>query len=339
MENKPGIEYRLRRVSQTLIVAMVVIVLIVGAASAQWGGWWGGGSSGGGWWGNQSSGRSHRQQRRAVRRYAPGQAYQPQQQYNPFYPSARQPTAQYPRATTTTPRHRARRKPPVVAYGRDDDQETRRSRASKSGTSIRTRSRRGDRNPDPGDQGRQARSGSYGTTYCVRLCDGRFFPLADPGHMKAEDMCSALCPATSTKVFSGGTIDDAAATDGARYQKLKNAFLFRKEMVQGCTCNGKTPYGLAKLDLKSDPTLQTGDIVVMTDGLSVYGKRWERRRGRRGRRYYKATGRFTPIKKSSLVSRSFRRKLNRIEIAKTRPRLHQARQNQQNEPVQPDLTD
>lgn len=154
--------------------------------------------------------------------------------------------------------------------------------------------------------------------------------------MKPEEMCSALCPASPTKVFSGGTIDDSSARDGSRYEKLKNAFLYRKKLVEGCTCNGKNGLGLARIDLKTDPTLEAGDIVVMTDGLNVYSE--SRTRQRRGRRP-KITTHFTPIKKSSLVSRSFRRTLDRIEIAKTRPRLKSQQEAQQVKPDEPDLTD
>jgi hypothetical protein len=337
MTKKPGKAVRLRRTSQKVVISLALSVFVLGAASAQWGGWWGGSSSNGGWWASQRpygrSNRTLRRQRREAQQYAPQQTYQPQQQYYPFYRSTP------PQQSAQQRRDSTRRIPPVMAYAPPDARETRRSRLSSPRGSIRVRPRRGDGAGrfDKSDN----RTRSYeGITYCVRLCDGRYYQLSDPGRMKSEELCSALCPASDTKVFTGSNINEAAASDGSRYEKLKNAFLYRKQLVANCTCNGKNVFGLARIDIKSDPTLQTGDIVVMTEGLSVYSQRWKRRgsRGRQGRRY-KATPHFTPIRRSSLVSRSFRRTLSRIEIAKTRSRAGSQQQAKKAEPDQPDLTD
>jgi hypothetical protein len=58
--------------------------------------------------------------------------------------------------------------------------------------------------------------------------------------------------------------------DGARYADLDNAFLYRKQLVANCTCNGKDAFGLAPFDLSSDPTLRPGDIVSTKNGLLAY---------------------------------------------------------------------
>jgi hypothetical protein len=315
MSKKAGRGVSLRRTSQTIFIALVLAVFFAAAASAQWN--WSQGSSGG-WWSNQQpSGRS-----RAARRQ---QTYQPQPQYNPFFPSSQQPTAQSPRARAAT-HHRARswRTPPVLAYGRPNERESRASRSKPARGAVRI--------PEPGDRGEPAAAASGGeTVFCTRLCDGFFFPLSREANAKPEKICSALCPASDTKVFEGSNIDEATASDGSRYEKLKTAFLYRKELVADCTCNGRNVFGLAKIDIKSDPTLQVGDIVVLAGGLKVYA-------GTRGRRHHR-TARFTPIRKSSLVSRSFRRTLRQIEIAKTRPSVGKQRQAHQAEPDQPDLTD
>jgi hypothetical protein len=76
-------------------------------------------------------------------------------------------------------------------------------------------------------------SGQF-TFYCVRLCDGRYFPL----HRNAKPICEALCPATKTEIFSGSEIAQATSADGSPYQKLANAFVYRERIVPGCTCNG-----------------------------------------------------------------------------------------------------
>ncbi len=55
--------------------------------------------------------------------------------------------------------------------------------------------------------------------------------------------------------------------DGSRYSDLPNAFAYRQKMVGGCSCNGKTAFGLANIDVKTDPTLRQGDIVATAGGL------------------------------------------------------------------------
>jgi hypothetical protein len=109
------------------------------------------------------------------------------------------------------------------------------------------------------------------TTYCVRTCDGRYFPVsAADGQTKAE-ACKSFCPATETKIFHGGSIDNASSDTGKLYSDLPNAFRYRKELIDGCTCNGKDPAGLASVKIEDDPTLRKGDLVAGTDGLMVAG--------------------------------------------------------------------
>lgn len=116
--------------------------------------------------------------------------------------------------------------------------------------------------------------GSYSggsTTYCVRTCDGRYFPVtASDGQTKAE-ACKSFCPATETKIYHGGSIDNASSDTGRSYSDLPNAFRYRKELVAGCTCNGKDSVGLAPVKIEDDPTLRSGDIVAGADGLMVAG--------------------------------------------------------------------
>lgn len=114
--------------------------------------------------------------------------------------------------------------------------------------------------------------GSYGSTsYCVRTCDGRYFPVAaSEGQTKAE-ACKSFCPATETKIFYGGSIDHASSDTGKSYSDLPNAFRYRKELIAGCTCNGKDPTGLASVKIEDDPTLRKGDIVAGEDGLMIAG--------------------------------------------------------------------
>jgi hypothetical protein len=107
-------------------------------------------------------------------------------------------------------------------------------------------------------------------SYCVRTCDGRYFPAPSAGDAQSKTQgCKNLCPAGDTKVFSGSSIDNATSKDGRAYTALPNAFLYRKELVAGCTCNGKDPAGLASIKPEDDKTLQRGDLIARETGLEV----------------------------------------------------------------------
>jgi hypothetical protein len=101
--------------------------------------------------------------------------------------------------------------------------------------------------------------------YCVRLCDGRHFPIQVHGNASAVTLCNSFCPAATTKVFSGNDISRAVARDGSRYTALENAFAYRTRIVADCSCNGKDSFGVANVDIKDDPTLRKGDVVTTTE--------------------------------------------------------------------------
>ena len=127
----------------------------------------------------------------------------------------------------------------------------------------------------PAALGQQSVRQSNGDTghvvaYCVRLCDGQHFPLEHMTNATPVETCRAMCPASKTKVYFGSEIGAAVAKDGARYADLDNAFIYRKQLVANCTCNGKDAFGLAPFDLSSDPTLRPGDMVSTKDGIVAY---------------------------------------------------------------------
>lgn len=109
----------------------------------------------------------------------------------------------------------------------------------------------------------------HGTAYCVRTCDGRYFPVQRNAGMTPAELCRSFCPAAKTVVYSGSKIDTAVAQNGSRYADLDTAFAYRNSLVANCTCNGKDG-GLAHLDTTTDPTLRSGDIVATNDGLATY---------------------------------------------------------------------
>ena len=51
----------------------------------------------------------------------------------------------------------------------------------------------------------------HGTVYCVRTCDGRYFPLQRHAGTSPAELCQSFCPAAKTMVFSGSKIDTAVA--------------------------------------------------------------------------------------------------------------------------------
>jgi hypothetical protein len=147
--------------------------------------------------------------------------------------------------------------------------------------------------------------------FCVRLCDGRFFPITRNMGVTPAQTCSSFCPASQTKVYNGSSIDHAVAADGRRYSELGTAFVYREKIVAGCTCNGRDAFGLVNIPVGDDPTLRPGDIVATNSGLMAYN-------GHIGR---KQTASFTPIASYSGLSSELRRKLTgtKIEPAEATP--------------------
>lgn len=159
--------------------------------------------------------------------------------------------------------------------------------------------------------GPRAPAAPYGhgraVTYCARTCDGRYFPIQSTGSASPDEMCSAMCPASKTRTFYGSTIDSAVARDGTRYADLDNAYVYRDRIVGGCTCNGKDAFGLAPIEVATDPTLRKGDIVATVQGLMAYTPA----RTRRGAE----TANFTPLDRARL-SRDLQSRLATVEVAK-----------------------
>jgi uncharacterized protein DUF2865 len=161
---------------------------------------------------------------------------------------------------------------------------------------------------------RRSSGGDYcggGGTYCVRTCDGRFFPIQRLGGVTPAQACSSFCPASQTKIYNGGTIDTAVGTDGKPYRDLATAFVYREKIVPGCTCNGKDAFGLVNTPVAEDATLRPGDIVATKDGLMAYN-------GSSGGGRKQAAN-FTPIQSYPGLSSELRRKLTETKIDPVEP--------------------
>ena len=110
---------------------------------------------------------------------------------------------------------------------------------------------------------------SSGPAFCVRTCDGRYFPLMRASASPVA-MCQSFCPASPTKVYFGSSIDGAYSSSGERYADSENAYAYRKALRADCTCNGRDPAGLAPIDLTLDTSLRSGDVIATTSGLVAF---------------------------------------------------------------------
>ena len=143
--------------------------------------------------------------------------------------------------------------------------------------------------------------------FCVRTCDGHYFPVRAHAGMSVAQACSAFCPASQTRIYSGDTIDYAVARDGSRYRELPNAYVYRRQLVAGCTCNGRDAFGLAPIDAASDPTLRPGDVIATPHGLVAFtgGK--------------DNSVNFTPVQSYSRFPQSIRAQLSALRVTPVSP--------------------
>jgi hypothetical protein len=167
-----------------------------------------------------------------------------------------------------------------------------------------------ERFPGEGEQ-EQAPPGPGGpsVSYCVRTCDGRYFPMPRNANADEQQLCSAMCPATQTKIFNGSQIDRAVGNDGKTYSSMKNAFLYREKLVSNCTCDGRDPAGTAALDAMKDPTLRPGDVIVTAGGAMVFqGERGGRQQARE----------FVPVEQARNLPKGMKQTLSELRIAPER---------------------
>ena len=148
-------------------------------------------------------------------------------------------------------------------------------------------------------------SGS-GPAFCVRSCDGKYFPIHARGNATPAQLCQAFCPARATKVYFGSNIDYASSANGERYANSENAFAYRKALRADCTCNGRDPGGLAPIDISLDGSLRPGDVLATTGGLVAYS----------GIRVGNdQTAEFTPISSYPGLTAEVRARLSEVKVA------------------------
>ena len=119
----------------------------------------------------------------------------------------------------------------------------------------------------------RSRRASGGALYCVRTCDGFYFP-ATASASTADDgkICTRLCPGSETEAYrlakDDDEIDNAVTKKGKPYSSLPAAFAYRTSLKEGCTCGAPARTEIAAL--QEDPTLAPNDIVVTETGVRVF---------------------------------------------------------------------
>lgn len=105
-------------------------------------------------------------------------------------------------------------------------------------------------------------AGTRSDGFCVRICDGYYFPLVRSGDLSAQQSCEYGCPSASVAVYEGSTVETARNLAGEEYTSLPTAFSFLKKTTEKCSCNFPQHAQSFSLPAASnDPTLRTGDIV------------------------------------------------------------------------------
>jgi len=110
-----------------------------------------------------------------------------------------------------------------------------------------------------------------GGGYCVRACDGYYFPLIKSSQISGQRSCELACPSARVQLYEGSSIEEARNAKGERYSALRAAFSFRDKFTAGCSCNDPAASHDYFLRLsRKDPTLRAGDVVVGQKGAFFY---------------------------------------------------------------------
>jgi Protein of unknown function (DUF2865) len=147
--------------------------------------------------------------------------------------------------------------------------------------------------------------------YCVRTCDGFFFPISTTnGSDRADEAaCNRLCPATETKLYLGqigADIDTARAREnGRKYASLSKAFSYRKSVDKSCSCTADGIGIATNFSVYRDGSLRVGDVIMTNNGMKVFN----------GGTFPYREANFTNINRSDRITAATRERLKSIELA------------------------
>jgi hypothetical protein len=260
--------------------------------------------------------RTQTRQRPIAADTAPRQAY-PVSYYAPraFFPSFQQaPTVARRNQPAPSPQARNGRNSPIVAsyapfsgfFPSDSSQDAK----PRTPARIATPSVAKPTLPLPfPNAGSGVRGGRI--TYCVRTCDGFYFPLgASTGSDRTDEAaCNRMCPTSETKLYVGqvgSDIDDARARhNGRRYAQMSGAFSYRSSLSKSCSCNASGVGMTNDASVTRDQTLRAGDVVMTDKGMRVFTG---------GSMPYREAN-FTTVDRSGRFAADSRESLRRLEQA------------------------
>lgn len=137
----------------------------------------------------------------------------------------------------------------------------------------------GGRTPSGQERAVFSESASGSRSYCVRECDGYFFPVGV--YSSASDTashqrtCNKLCPGAKTTLYvmrSGSDkIEDAvAARGGTLYTRLISTLQRRGDTDKECSCHASGAAETPASAIYHDFTLRRGDAVMTPHGMEVF---------------------------------------------------------------------
>ncbi len=125
----------------------------------------------------------------------------------------------------------------------------------------------------PKSDGGSGRGSSHAGGYCVRTCDGYFFPLIKSSRATRQQSCNFACPSATVEIFDGSSIESSRSARGQTYKALMDSIASHPAASGRCSCNDpSTSAAYSRAAARTDPTLQTGDFVIEDEGPLVFGR-------------------------------------------------------------------
>lgn len=202
--------------------------------------------------------------------------YEVARQYNPARSSARLPQIFLPRPkeVVTTSLSYAPAQFGSPSFGRSDSADRKTLSLPKTADSksskANTRKARNIRKMLTEDTTISSR-----TSYCVRTCDGFYFPVGNPDSgdvMAHQASCDRACPGSDTDLYvataGSAGIADAVNRKGLRYDALPTAFNHYTQLDSACTCSATS--NRRNYSVMNDFTLRKGDLIMSAKGLMEF---------------------------------------------------------------------
>ena len=116
------------------------------------------------------------------------------------------------------------------------------------------------------------RGASHAGGYCVRTCDGYFFPLIKSARATRQQSCNFACPSATVEIYDGSSIESSRSARGQTYKALMDSLASHPASGR-CSCNDpSTSAAYSRAAARTDPTLQNGDFVIEDEGPLVFGR-------------------------------------------------------------------